>query len=303
MSKWKRGKLENQHIKKSFSKIFMKTLSIFLDMEPRFSSRGRRSRSRSRERYSGRRSRSRSPRNSRNHGDLRLDQYYDEVSRRNRSPSPGLSSHLSRSASEFKFSDRRSYERDQYYDQYSSRSPQPSSSSILDRLDERDRMLFHQSQDSHARGVNPEGNYILVPLDCYVENGALLQFGLYEPLSNKSIVHTLMPDQGLTEATCTNEQRLRFSRMDGGEWFVYDPTDQNWTHLMSFHTAITKVMDHFGGMMRDHQLDGVLLLAHEEYNMHYFLKAVKKCGAYEKFCSTVKGIGTLEQYLTGMHTF
>ena len=54
--------------------------------------------------------------------------------------------------------------------------------------------------------------------------------------------------------------------------------------------------------MRDHQIDGILLLAHEEYNMHYFLKAVKKCGAYEKFCSTVKGIGTLEQYLTGMHT-
>ena len=56
-------------------------------------------------------------------------------------------------------------------------------------------MLFQQSQDRiseargdpHSRGLNPDGNYLLVPLDCYVENGALLQIGFYEPISNQSI--------------------------------------------------------------------------------------------------------------------
>ena len=114
------------------------------------------------------------------------------------------------------------------------------------------------------------------------------------------MVHTLMPEQSLDYlAANIDEKRLKFTQFND-TWLVYDPIDQNWTHLMTFDVAITKILDHFNTALGEHMMyDGVILLCHDVEPIPYFLKALKKSGLYDSFLAMVKGFGTLDEYISG----
>ena len=147
----------------------------------------------------------------------------------------------------------------------------------------------------------PFGRYILVTWDGFVQNGSLLQVGFFEIMSRISTIFTLLPEDGLTPyLTNIDENRLKYSQGVDQTWLVFDPKQQNLTHLMSFEEALEKVLDRFNQILNNlPEYDGIVLLCHEEESMTYFLKAVKKSGLYERFSSLVKGLGYVCQYLSG----